>query len=320
MIYAKWQSVARALLIACVAAAAYYFIDFEELVRTLSATHWPWLLLLMVLSTVDRFLMAGKWWQLLQHLQHQATFGSTLSAYYQVAFMQRIIPSSLSGDALRALLLSKRFQQTNAVLASMIVEKLVAIFAALLLAILGLQFLLLETWNHWDWGISITLTGLGVALAAITLLSLHRPFLRLATNWAPERIKKQLEQTYSYYLAFSHAPTVLWMNFFYCLLEQVVQSGMWLLAAISVGVEVNTTTIFAALLLAQCIRKFAIVIDGWLFGEFTMVVILSLAGIPESQALAFSLLTHACAVIASIPGAFLFARSTVSLTETRRTT
>ena len=55
--------------------------------------------------------------------------------------------------------------------------------------------------------------------------------------------------------------------------------------------------------------------DCWLFGEFTMVLISSMFGIPQSQPLAFSLLAHACAVIANMPGAFLFSRSAVSLAD-----
>lgn len=93
---------------------------------------------------------------------------------------------------------------------------------------------------------------------------------------------------------------------------------LWFVAALAIGVEVSLVTLFAALSVAHCLRKYAIILEGWLLGEFTMVMIASLFGIPQSQALAFSLLAHASAVVAALPGAVLFSRSAVSLTDLRR--
>jgi len=49
-----------------------------------------------------------------------------------------------------------------------------------------------------------------------------------------------------------------------------------------------------------------------------MVMIGVLFGVPQAQVLAFSLLAHASAVVASLPGAFLFSSSAIRLTEFHR--
>ena len=294
---------------------AWRFIDFDEFRTALASVHWPWLVLLLGLATADRFLMAGKWLQLLRYVKSSATFGAVLSAYYQVGFMQRFIPSSLSGDALRAFHISRQFKGTSGMLATMVVEKLVAMIAAIVLALIGLGLALAE---HHDAAYSwlfILVPALLVAVIAGLRLSLHAPLVEWAIRLMPARFRPSINRIYDHYASFKSAPQLLAWHFIFCLVEQVVQVLMWLVAALAIGVETPVIMIFAALAVAHCIRKFAIILEGWLLGEFTMVLISSMFGIPQSQALAFSLLAHVCAVIANVPGAFLFSRSAVSLAD-----
>ncbi len=305
------------LVLAAVLFAAWRFIDFGEFSRSIAAASLPWFLALLALSTVDRFLMAGKWWQLLRHVGSRATFASVLSAYYQVGFVQRFIPSSLSGDALRAFHISRHFQGTTGLLATMVVEKLVAMLAAIVLALVGLAMVFSQRLDGEIWTLFALVPVLLLMVLAGLRLSLHRPLAGWFLRRLPARIRPACTEIYDHYASFGEARRLLASHFVLCLIEQVVQVGMWLAAALAIGVETPVLTVFAALSVAQCIRKFAIIVEGWLFGEFTMVLICSMFGIPQSQALAFSILAHAGAVIASLPGAFLFSRSAVSLADLR---
>jgi uncharacterized membrane protein YbhN (UPF0104 family) len=305
------------LVLATVLLAAWHFIDFGEFSRAIAAASLPWFLVLLGLATVDRFLMAGKWLQLLRHVGSGATFGAVLSAYYQVGFIQRFIPSSLSGDALRAFHISRQFKGTSGLLATMVVEKLVAMVAAIVLALAGLALVYSQRHQEDMW---VLFAAVPLLLATVVVglrLSLHRPLAEWAIRRLPARLRPTATQIYAHYASFGSAPRLISLHFFYCLVEQVVQVGMWLAAALAIGVETPVSTLFAALSVAQCIRKYAIIFEGWLFGEFTLVLICSMFGVPQSQALAFSLLAHAGAVIASLPGAFLFSRSAVSLADLR---
>ena len=305
------------LVLSLVLFAAWRFIDFEEFSASLAAASLPWLLVLLGLSTVDRFLMAGKWLQLLRHVGSPATFASVLSAYYQVGFVQRFIPSSLSGDALRAFHISRQFKGTNRLLASMVVEKLVAMVAAMVLAILGLALVFSQRQDRDLWTLFALVPVLLTLVVLALRLSLHRPLAEWLMARLPARIRPAMAEIYGHYASFGDAPRLIALHFFFCLVEQVVQVSMWLAAALAIGVDVPILTLFAALSVAQCLRKFAIIVEGWLFGEFTLVVICAMFGIPQSQALAFSILAHVGAVIASLPGAVLFSRSAVSLADLR---
>jgi glycosyltransferase 2 family protein len=305
-------------ILAAVLLAAWYFIDFDEVARALTSAHWPWVALVMGLSTVDRFLMAGKWLQLLRYVQSTATFGAVLGAYYQVAFLERFIPSSLSGDALRAVLISRRFQGTNGVLATMVVEKVVAMVAAIVLALAGLGLLLTQRYNVDLWWLFALVPALLLAVMVGLRISLHRPLADGLIRLLPKRLQPSLSAIYGHYASFREAPRMLSWHFLYCLVEQFVQVLIWLVAALAIGVETPVITLMAALSVAQCVRKFAMVLDGWLLGEVSMVMICVLFGVPQTQAFTFSLLAHACVVIASLPGALLFSASAIRLTEIRR--
>lgn len=305
------------VVLAVVLFAAWRFIDFGEFTRSIAAASLPWFLVLLALSTVDRFLMAGKWYQLLRHVGSSATFPAVLSAYYQVGFVQRFIPSSLSGDALRAFHISRQFKGTTGLLATMVVEKLVAMVAAMVLALVGLALVFSQRLDGQVWTLFAMVPVLLVVVLAGLRLSLHRPLVDWVVRRLPARFRPTLTEIYDHYASFGRAPRLIGWHFLLCLIEQAVQVGMWLAAALAIGVETPVLTVFAALSVAQCVRKFAIIVEGWLFGEFTLVLICSMFGIPQSQALAFSILAHAGAVIASLPGAFLFSRSAVSLADLR---
>lgn len=305
------------LVLAAVLFAAWRFIDFGEFSRSIAAASLPWFLALLALSTVDRFLMAGKWWQLLRHVGSSAPFTSVLSAYYQVGFVQRFIPSSLSGDALRAFHISRHYKGTTGLLATMVVEKLVAMVAAIVLALAGLATVFSQRLDGEMWTLFALVPALLVMVLAGLRVSLHRPLATWLIRRLPARLRPACTEIYDHYASFGEARTLIGWHFVLCLIEQVVQVGMWLVAALAIGVETPVLTLFVALSVAQCIRKFAIIVEGWLFGEFTMVLICSMFGVPQSQALAFSILAHAGAVIASLPGAFLFSRSAVSLADLR---
>jgi glycosyltransferase 2 family protein len=305
-----------AILVA-VLTAAWHFIDFHEFARALTSVHWPWVALVMGLSTLDRFLMAGKWLQLLRYVHSTATFRAVLGAYYQVAFLERFIPSTLSGDALRGTLICKRFQGTNGVLATMVVEKLVAMVAATVLALFGLGLLLTQRYGLEQWWLFALVPALLLAAVAGLAMSMHRPLAAWLIRLLPERVQPMLTGIYAHYSSFREAPRILGWHFFYCIVEQVVQVLMWLGAALAIGVETPVIALFAALSVAQCVRKFAMLLDGWLLGEFSMVAITSLFGVPQTQAFTFSILAHACVVFASLPGAFLFGSSAIRLAEIR---
>jgi hypothetical protein len=185
----------------------------------------------------------------------------------------------------------------------MVVEKLVAMLAAIVLALIGLGYLLTQRSEADLLALFVFVPSLLVATLAGLRISLHRPFADGVIRLLPRRLQAQLANIYDHYSSFRNAPLMLSRHFLYCVVEQTVQVLMWLAAALAIGVATPVITLFAVISVAQCVRKFAMLLDGWLLGEFSMVMIGAVFGVPQTQILAFSLLAHASAVVASLPGA-----------------
>ena len=89
--------------------------------------------------------------------------------------------------------------------------------------------------------------------------------------------------------------------------EQTLQILILYLCALAIGVDVSAWLLVSVLTVSQFLRKFAIVLEGWALGEFVVVLTCALAGIDQTQALAFSLLGHVVGMVVSLPGAALMA-------------
>jgi glycosyltransferase 2 family protein len=310
------RPIRHAVVLTIVIVAVWHYIDLGELWRTLKNVHWPWLGLMFAIASVDRLLMAGKWRQLLQHVGSPARFWPIVWVYYQAGFLQRFVPTSLSGDALRAVLVTRRYGDSSGVMASIFVEKLVAVAAAIFIALVGLGMVVTSTRDDTLVQILLLLPLLLLLMTGALYLTLNRPLVR----WIIERIpggqlRSKLHEIHEHYAAYGSAKGLLFRNFLYCVLEQAAQVALFFTAAIALAVDASPVTLVAAIAIGQCLRKLAIIFEGWLLGELTMVFVCSLLGIRESQALAFSLLARMVAMTAELPGALLLSRSAAGIGE-----
>jgi glycosyltransferase 2 family protein len=308
----------HAVVIALVGAAAWHFIDLPEVLETFASITWSWIALILVLATLDRFLMADKWLYLLRHVRSPAAFGDVLSAYYQAGFIQRCIPTSLSGDAMRAMVITGRHGRGSRVLATMVVERVIAMLSAAFIAVCGAIVILGDARQDPHELLLLSIPALLLVMLVGLRLTLYPPLVNGIIGALPGlRLRTELARIYKHYSGFRSAPGLLLGNFLYAVLEQCVQIALLLACALALGVEADPLTIVAAVSVAQCARKFALLLEGWVLGEFTSVVIYTALGIPGAQALAFSLLGQVSHMVASLPGALLFARSAINLRDIR---
>jgi uncharacterized membrane protein YbhN (UPF0104 family) len=308
----------HAIVIGLVGAAAWHFIDFPEVVETFASITWRWMALLLALATLDRFLMADKWLYLLRHVGSRAGFRDVVSAYYQAGFIQRCIPTSLSGDAMRAMVIAGRHGRGKRVLATMVVERIIAMLSAAFIAACAAIVILGDARQDPHEVLLLSIPALMLVMLVGLRLTLYAPLVNGIIGALPgPRLRTELARIYEHYSAFRAAPGLLLGNFLYAVLEQCLQIVLLLACALALGVEAEPLTIVAAVSIAQCVRKFALLLEGWVLGEFTSVLIYTALGIPGPQALAFSLLGQVSHLVAALPGALLFARSAINLRDIR---
>jgi uncharacterized membrane protein YbhN (UPF0104 family) len=142
----------------------------------LSLRAWPAVILLL-LVTLDRVLMAFKWNLLLRALGICARFLEVVRIYYVGSFYGLVLPTGLGGDAIRFVGITRLTGNRAGVLASLVMEKALGMLGAALFAIFALWVLVTQ--------LRIDLFGipyfLAAALAAVVVLlplSLSEGFAR----------------------------------------------------------------------------------------------------------------------------------------------
>ncbi|MBU1276673.1 MAG: flippase-like domain-containing protein [Proteobacteria bacterium] len=147
----------------------FFFVDLKQAWRAIAGARWEFLLLLLAAFTLDRGLMSYKWRLLLVSQGYAAGHGEALKAYYLAAFAGSFLPSTLGADAVRVSLFSRPGRPSQAVAASIFLERALGFVAAALAAVIGLVLLagittgLPATFFYWSFGL------LGAACLAVAL-------------------------------------------------------------------------------------------------------------------------------------------------------
>ena len=147
-----------------------FFVDLPKAWQALVNARWEFLLLLLVAFTLDRCLMSYKWRLLLVSQGYPAGHGESLKAYYLATFAGCFLPSTLGADAVRVGLFARPDRPSQAVAASIFLERALGFVAAALAAVIGLVLLaglsseLPPEFFYWSFGL-LAAACLAVALS-----------------------------------------------------------------------------------------------------------------------------------------------------------
>lgn len=304
----------RLVLFGILALLAYRFVDGERFLEILASISWPWVLSMVAIATIDRWLMAAKWSHLGAAIGVVLPFRETLKAYYAASFLNYTVPTTLSGDVYRAYHVNRNLGKVSHLVATMVMEKALGVLSTVLLAWIGLGYLAFWWISPikvmFAWGLFATTA----IISAVFLLSLHPRAHRLlggmlrraAMNKAADRLDKFFE----IYRRFSTAKGELTKNVGLCVVENLIQMSIMFLSAYALSISVDAVAFFTLIMVATLIRRLSIVFDSWGVSEALTIALLGLVGINPTAALAISLLRHAAIAVASLPGALILGQET----------
>ena len=290
---------------------AYHFIDFKKFFAALSNLSFSYVLILLGIVTADRLLMAIKWFHLALGIGIRFPFLECIKAYYAASFLNYFVPTSLSGDILRAERMSKSVGQKKDVYASLLMEKGVGLISIVVISWFGLFYFFRE-WNSplkKNIAILLLLISIGVTIALFISLhpKIHARLINILNRYRVGKISDKIQRVYTAYLQFGRVKKHLFINFLVGLLENIVQFGIAYGATLGLGYEIGFIPFMAIMALATFVRRLAAYFDSWGFSETLTVAMFGLVGIEPSTALAIILLRHAVIVLGSLPGGlFLF--------------
>ena len=139
----------------------------------------------VTLATVDRLLMAWKWWLLVRGRDATLGLWAAIRAYYLASFVGYFLPMTVGADAVRVGALA-RGGRTAVLVASVVLERLIGALAQAVLAVLSVATLV-----SLGLGAQVGPAQRWALLAAVALAFLAFPFSFPVARWLAARLDRK---------------------------------------------------------------------------------------------------------------------------------
>jgi uncharacterized membrane protein YbhN (UPF0104 family) len=282
------------------------FVDWRRLGARLAAADPVLMLAVVALATLDRLLMAWKWWLLVRSRDASLGLWAAVRAYYLASFAGYFLPMTVGADAVRIGALAGT-SRTAVLVASVVLERLIGALAQAVLAVLSV-------------GTLVTL-GLGArvgpaerwALGALVVLAFAAfPFTFPMARWVAARLgpgggwRKALRALAEQYAGYGASRGLLCAFFALTLLEGGFPIAIHDVAGRSLGLDPGWSFYIATVPLVYLVARLPVSLGGLGFLELSFVSLAGLLGVGWTDAFAITGLATALYMVALIPGAILY--------------
>lgn len=287
------------------AIVVYFTVDLRKFTDHLAMISASALMLLVIIATLDRFVMALKWQQLCAALKMTSGYIRFLKMYYVATFLGYCLPTSLGGEVYKAVRLSK-FENNHDVVASMFMEKIIGIFSTVSYAWIGVLYIAFKYGGENSSQLFYILVGFTVTSIIVTWASLHATVQKKALSLlGNNRIAKYAEKLTASFSDYKNHQGVIYGNFLIALFESLLQLTIMCGVALALQLDIPLLMLASIIAVTEFVRRVAIVLDGWGLATALQIFMYGLVGITGAQALLIALLSHAVHFVASLPGGVL---------------
>jgi len=280
-------------------------IDIGEFFMLIKDANLIYVLLCGGLLNIDRFFMAFKWGLLINHKNKgDITYYSLVKSYYLSSVVSSIVPPTVGEDIVRGLSVSRDGMNTEHVLSSIITER---IFGTLSMFFLVSGTLFLLTWRYpqIDRALFYGAITLAIILIFFIVISFYLPMGRFIQSIpflrSGGRFVSLINKSYTAYQAYRHSKKRIIIFVLLSILENcfVVVGIYWI--ALSISVDVTLIDMFLTVPAITLFSKIPITFGGLGVQEGIFVTLLSLIGVPTTQAFTISILGRVINIVAVLP-------------------
>ncbi len=294
---------AKAIVSIAILAWLVHLVSFSEIAANVTKTNWTSFLLVCLVQSALVVVQAARWRIIARRLGIRFPFWPACQNVYIGQFFNQVFPSSIGGDAVRAWRLHRSNVPINVAIASVALERIVALFAVPVIAIVGLGVLLdLIPPGSLRWGLLALL--LGFAGGLLVLLSFDR--LPLPPGVARLRMV-MLVKTLPIWArrVFLSWRTIGSTTVLSVIIHAAVGTSFWILAQ-SLGVRAPLLDFVVLAPLVMLITAVPVSIGGWGMREGAMVTAMSLIEIPASTSLTVSIEFGFLMILVGLPGGLMW--------------
>lgn len=276
-------------------------LDFDTLATTLARVDTAAMLLATLVVLALASVQAQRWRWVLRALGGGLGFPATLGNVLVGQFFNQTLPSTIGGDAMRVWLLREDGMRFGLAMHSVLIDRLAALGALVLLGLAGLPWL-----AGMDAGGAATLTvgsAGALALAALTAVLLldHLPGRLL--RWRPFQALAGLSADARRVMGRPRVggAVITASLFIHGVLALVVY-----IIALALHMEVSAWHCMVLVPPVMVASAVPVSVAGWGVREGAMVAAFSLVGVSDESAFALSVLFGLTIVVAGLPGGLLW--------------
>jgi uncharacterized protein (TIRG00374 family) len=289
-----------------------YVVDGHEVVRILHRFETKYLLLAVVVVTLDRVLMTFKWILLLRAQGYRLPLLQGITIYCTSMVWGLALPTTVGADAIRAVMVTKRGFNGTDVVTSIVIERMVGFVLARALGLVSL--IILRTIGVLDARFDSALY-LGIAMlvgvTALLLATLDEKLVRRVVAQLPRAVRESKVMNYlgrfaSAYRSLGGARSTIAQFGALTALEQVFSVIFPWTLALGLGVDVDLLLLLGVLPISTLLSRLPISFDGLGVFEAVFVGLMVLAGIDAEAALAIAIGGRIIQLFAFLPWWFAY--------------
>jgi len=305
----RWLGlVTKLVLTAILLVILFNQVDVDKVINRLFMLNIGDGVIIAALTFLGAFLVAVRWMIIARTLSVPLPLLPSFKLVLTGIFFNQLLPSSIGGDAIRVWLLNRRGTPLAPSVASVILDRLIAVLGLLILLLLSYYWLIdivkSKTLNN-----TMLLFATGVLIGCLVFALLGGRVLSWLDQWRP--LSKLVNQG-RYLLTLMRAPE----PFFFVLILSVLLHALTALTIVVIAraLDVNFH-LLDSLALTPLIIFFSMIpltIAGWGLRESAMVVGLGMVGIAKPEALAVSISFGIVVLLSGIPGGGALAHNQTS--------
>ncbi|HIP19855.1 MAG TPA: flippase-like domain-containing protein [Sulfurimonas sp.] len=286
--------------------AIFYFlfksINFVEFSKIIFNSHGGWIAVALLMQLTSTYLAAYRWFKISQLLVFKEKLSFYVQSYFKGTFFNQVLPSSIGGDAVRIIDLTRKGYEKKDAFYGVFVDRVVGLVGLLVLNLLA-TLIFFGTFDN-DFSMLIIFITLGGITGFATLFHLHRisflsnyKFLNLFV-----RLANRLNSLYaSRTLLIKHISISVVVHLF----SVLTMYGL----SLALGLDLSFQTLLIAVPPVFLLTIVPISLAGWGVREGAMIGIFMLIGADQTKVLAMSILYGLLLILSAVPGAYFWIKS-----------
>jgi uncharacterized protein (TIRG00374 family) len=264
-------------------------------------------LVVIIVLILDRVLMTYKWTLLLKARSIHLRLLTAMKIYCASMIWGMFLPATVGADTIRAVSTARTGINTNEVVASIVVERMLGFLSGLLLGLCSL--LLLYTTDLFE-NRFITLWWAALAMIVLAIIVLAASFSdsvfrfihdRILGRLHNNRIAGKLRSFHETYRAYRNNTPSLAAFLALTFAEQLLTILQSWLVALALGIHVGILSFVVAVPLSLLVSRIPIGIGGLGTFEAAFALLLSLAGVSGAEAVAIAFSGRILELLAWLP-------------------